>query len=119
MSISLLRVTSVRRCVQANAFTAPFSCVETRRVHRARRGAEGEACNALFEVVSMESDAAAAAAAAAAVAVPAAKASSEANSITCIIMRPLGLYLGSPRNIPPVSPIDNIGNVTGSYKTDR
>jgi len=68
----------VRRCVQANAFTASFSCVETRRVHRAR-GAEGEACNALFEVVSMESDAAAAAAAA--VAVPAAKAGSDANNI--------------------------------------
>jgi len=100
----------VRRCVQANAFTASFSCVETRRVHRAR-GAEGEACNALFEVVSMESDAAAAAAAAAAVAVPAAKAGSDANNITCIIMRPLGLYLGSPRNMPPVSPIDNIGNM--------
>jgi len=46
----------------------------------------GGACNALFEVVSMESDAAAAA-----VAVPAAKAGSDANNITCIIMRPLGL----------------------------
>jgi len=74
----------------------------------------GGACNALFEVVSMESDAAAAA-----VAVPAAKAGSDANNITCIIMRPLGLYLGSPRNIPPVSPIDNIGNVTESYKSNR
>ena len=77
----------------------------------------GGACDALFEVVSMESDAAAAAAAA--VAVPAAKAGSDANNITCIIMRPLGLYLGSPRNIPPVSPIDNIGNVTESYRSNR
>ena len=78
----------------------------------------GGACNALFEVVSVESDAAAAAVAAA-VAVPAAKAGSDANNITCIIMRPLGLYLGSPRNRPPVSPIDNIGNVTESYKSNR
>jgi len=77
----------------------------------------GGACNALFEVVSMESDAAAAAAAA--VAVPAAKAGSDANNITCIIMRPLGLPGLATQHTTSLSYRQYRQYMTESYKTDR